>query len=64
MPYFKLPLSGDVIQAINPWNWFFKSEGSQFGLVNIKLVQVKRLKAQHGAGNSREATAGQRTTRR
>ncbi|RYF42732.1 MAG: hypothetical protein EOO25_05700 [Comamonadaceae bacterium] len=37
MPYFKLPLSGDVVQAINPWNWFFKSEGGQFGLVNINL---------------------------
>ena len=37
MPYLKLPLSGDVIQAINPWNWFFKSEGGQFGLVNINL---------------------------
>ncbi|WP_298933522.1 hypothetical protein [uncultured Ramlibacter sp.] len=37
MPDFKLPLSGDVIQAINPWNWAFRSEGSQFGLVNINL---------------------------
>jgi hypothetical protein len=37
MPSFKLPLSGDVIQAINPWNWFFKSEGGQFGLININL---------------------------
>ncbi|GAC1604983.1 MAG: hypothetical protein NVS3B2_11040 [Ramlibacter sp.] len=37
MPEFKLPLSGDVVQAINPWNWFFKSQGGQFGLVNINL---------------------------
>jgi hypothetical protein len=37
MPDFKLPLSGDVMQAINPWNWFFKSEGGQFGIVNINL---------------------------
>ena len=37
MPDFKLPLSGDVIQAINPWNWFFNSEGGQFGLININL---------------------------
>lgn len=37
MPDFKLPLSGDVMQAINPWNWFFKSEGGQFGVVNINL---------------------------
>jgi hypothetical protein len=37
MPDFKLPLSGDVVQAINPWNWFFRSDGGQFGLVNINL---------------------------
>ncbi|MET0543291.1 MAG: hypothetical protein ABWZ88_16210 [Variovorax sp.] len=32
-----LPLSGDVTQAINPWSWFFKSVGGQFGLVNINM---------------------------
>jgi len=32
-----LPLSGDVTQAINPWQWFIKSVGGQFGLVNINL---------------------------
>ena len=37
MPNLRLPLSGDVMQTINPWNWFFKSTGSQFGLVNINL---------------------------
>ena len=37
MPNVRLPLSGDVLQAINPWNWSFKSMGSQFGLVNINL---------------------------
>lgn len=37
MPDLKLPLSGDVTQAINPWNWFYKSVGGQFGLVNINL---------------------------
>jgi len=37
MPDFKLPLSGDVIQAINPWNWVFQPQSSQFGLVNINL---------------------------
>jgi hypothetical protein len=36
MPDFKLPLSGDVIQAINPWNWVFQPQG-QFGVVNINL---------------------------
>jgi hypothetical protein len=37
MPNVRLPLSGDVMQNINPWNWFFKSVGGQFGLVNINL---------------------------
>ncbi len=37
MPQFRLPLSGDVNQAINPWQWFIKSVGGQFGLVNINL---------------------------
>jgi hypothetical protein len=37
MPYFKLPLSGDVVQAINPWNWFVRVGAGQFGLVNINL---------------------------
>lgn len=37
MPQFRLPLSGDVNQAINPWQWFFKSVGGQFGLVNVNL---------------------------
>ena len=37
MQNVRLPLSGDVTQAINPWNWFFKSVGGQFGLVNINL---------------------------
>lgn len=37
MPNLHLPLSGDVNQSINPWTWFFKSVGSQFGLININL---------------------------
>ena len=37
MPYFKLPLSGDVTQTINPWNWFLQNEGGQFGLINVNL---------------------------
>ncbi len=37
MPNVRLPLSGDVIQAINPWNWMLNSVGGQFGLVNINL---------------------------
>lgn len=35
MPNVRLPLSGDVLQNINPWNWFFKA--GQVGLVNINL---------------------------
>ena len=37
MPDFKLPLSGDVAQTINPWTAFFNPIGSQVGLVNINL---------------------------
>jgi hypothetical protein len=37
MPTFKMPLSGDVTQTINPWTFFFNPVGSQFGLVNINL---------------------------
>lgn len=39
MPIFKLPLSGNVTQSINPWTWFFNPVGSQVGLVNISLGQ-------------------------
>jgi hypothetical protein len=37
MPNFRLALSGDVTQTINPWNWFFRTIGSQLGLININL---------------------------
>jgi hypothetical protein len=37
MPTFKLPLSGDVTQSINPFTAFMT--GGQFGLVNINLGQ-------------------------
>jgi hypothetical protein len=39
MPMFKLPLSGDVTQTINPWTAVFNPTGGQFGLVNITLGQ-------------------------
>ena len=39
MPMFKLPLSGDVNQAINPWSFAFNPVGGQFGLVNVTLGQ-------------------------
>jgi hypothetical protein len=37
MPNVRLPLSGDVTQAINPWNWMLSAVGNQFGVVNINL---------------------------
>ena len=39
MPVFRLPLSGNVTQSINPWTWIFNPTDSQFGLVNIALGQ-------------------------
>jgi hypothetical protein len=37
MPNVRFPLSGNVAQTINPWNWMFKSVGGQFGFINIDL---------------------------
>ena len=37
MPDFKLPLSGNVTQTINPWTIFFNPMGSQLGLINVNL---------------------------
>ncbi|HEU5046862.1 MAG TPA: hypothetical protein VFT64_03380 [Rickettsiales bacterium] len=37
MPDFKLPLSGDVTQTINPWNFWCNPVGSQLGLFNINF---------------------------
>ena len=37
MQMFRFPLSGNVAQTINPWNWIFNPVGSQVGLVNIEL---------------------------
>lgn len=37
MANFLLPLSGNVSQAINPWSWFTKVVGGQFGFININL---------------------------
>ncbi len=39
MPVFKLPLSGDVVQSINPFTAFMSPIGSQVGLVNITVGQ-------------------------
>ncbi len=40
MPTFKLPLSGDVVQSINPFTAFMT--GGQFGLININLGQSSK----------------------
>jgi len=37
MPVFKLPLSGNVVQSINPFTSFMT--GGQFGLINIDIGQ-------------------------
>lgn len=39
MPTFKLPLSGDVLQALNPWTAFTSPIGSQMGLFNVSIGQ-------------------------
>ena len=39
MATFKMPLSGDVVQSINPFTAFFSPVGSQLGLININLGQ-------------------------
>lgn len=44
MPSFKLPLSGDVVQSINPFTAFMT--GGQFGLVNINLGQSSEPKVE------------------
>jgi hypothetical protein len=32
-----MPLSGNVSQTINPWNWFSNILDSQLGIININL---------------------------
>lgn len=44
MPSFKLPLSGDVVQSINPFTSFMT--GGQFGLVNINMGQSSAPKVE------------------
>ncbi len=46
MPTFKLPLSGDVVQSINPCTSFFSPSGGQYGLVNINLGQSSEPKVE------------------
>ena len=44
MPTFKLPLSGDVVQSINPFAAFMT--GGQFGLINVNLGQSSEPKVE------------------
>jgi hypothetical protein len=37
MSEFKLPLSGDVTQAINPWTWISRAGTNQFGFFNVNM---------------------------
>ena len=37
MPELRLPVSGDLTQAINPWSWLLRTVGNQLGLININL---------------------------
>jgi hypothetical protein len=46
MPVFKLPLSGDVVQSINPWTAFFSPSGGQYGLININLGKSSEPKVE------------------
>jgi hypothetical protein len=46
MPTFKLPLSGDVVQTINPFTAWMSPIGSQFGLININLGQSTEPKVE------------------
>ncbi len=62
MPTFKLPLSGDVVQSINPFTAFMT--GGQFGLININMGQSSEPKVEEEVlsdvasyGNSSAASA-------
>ena len=37
MAYFLRPITNELNQDINPWTWFTKLVGGQFGLININL---------------------------
>jgi hypothetical protein len=39
MALFKMPLSGDVVQSINPWTALFSPIGNQLGVININMGQ-------------------------
>ena len=53
MPAFRLPLSGNVTQSINPWTWFFNPVGSRVGPVNAAIDALKAMVEQIAAVKAR-----------
>lgn len=47
MPVFKLPLSGDVVQSINPITSFFSPAGGQFAAFKELMHSVATVKERH-----------------
>lgn len=43
----KMPWSGNVSQAINPWTWTYDWGDSQIGLVNVDLGQSSAPEVEH-----------------
>jgi hypothetical protein len=43
----KMPLSGNVSQAINPWTWNYDWSDSQVGLININLGESTAPEVEH-----------------
>ena len=43
----RLPLSGNVTQAINPWQWFLDLAGSRFSLISINLGRSPAPAVEH-----------------
>jgi len=37
VPTLQMPLSGNLSQVINPWNWFISAMDNQLSLININL---------------------------
>jgi hypothetical protein len=55
MPTFTLPLSGDVVQSINPLTAFMT--GGHFGLININMGQSSEPKVEAEVCPTSPATA-------
>jgi len=52
MSTFRLPLSGNVTQSINPWTMLFNPVGSQVGLVNIEMGESSQPQVEQEVLNS------------